>query len=139
MKSESGTSAIGIEEEDEDDERPLKVPRLSVPLDADDDDTDLRPHRSAGLEDENFTMQSIELPRRALSEVPRMSLASGRYSDVYNTAGLRSDDVGIDSAFFPPRHAIDEDGIAMDAREDTTYERYAKFLRLMQSDFSTDP
>ena len=134
VKSESGASLTGLVDDgyddDDDDDRPLKAPRLSIPIDADDDDSDLRPHRSAGLEDENFTMQSIELPRRAISEQPsRASLASVRMSDFYGANALRSDEVGIDSAFFPPRHAIDEDGIALDGREDTSYERYLNALR----------
>lgn len=125
VKSESAASVVLWEDED-DDERPLRAPRLSLPIDVDDDDDSyLRPHRSAGLEDDNFTMQSIEMPRRALSEQApnRLSLASVRVSDFHAENAFRSDDVGIDSAFFPPRHAIDEDGIMFDAQEDVTYER----------------
>ncbi|KAL1875140.1 hypothetical protein VTK73DRAFT_10277 [Phialemonium thermophilum] len=113
------------EDEDDEDRRPLKVPRLSLPLDADDDDLDLRPHRSAGLEDENLTMQSVELPRRAVSEqaFARPSIAGGRISEIYGTYAAEDDGAGIDSAFFPPRHAIDEDGLVLDTQEDVTYER----------------
>jgi len=81
-------------------------PRLSLPLGEDDDDDDslLLPPRSAGLEDENFTAQSIELPRRALSEQPpgrlsRGSFGSIRMSDQFadlNEIGLGG---GINSSF----------------------------------------
>ncbi|KAK3330933.1 centromere kinetochore component CENP-T-domain-containing protein [Apodospora peruviana] len=114
-----------LEEEDEDDyddEELPKRPRLSLPIDVeDDDDSPLQPHRSAGLEDENFTVQSIELPRRAISEQPgrRLSLGSVRMSDYYfNANELRSEDVGIDSGFFPPMGAFDEDNDAAFGTDD---------------------
>lgn len=134
VKSEGPAS--GALFEDDDDDLP-RAPRLSLPIDVDDDDDDLHPHRSAGLEDENFTMQSIEMPRRALSEQPgsRFSMASVRVSDFYAANALRSDDVGIDSAFFPPRHAIDEDGLAL-AQEDVTYERYMQPLHFCFLEYS---
>ncbi|KAK0656465.1 centromere kinetochore component CENP-T-domain-containing protein [Cercophora newfieldiana] len=102
----------GYDDEEEEEELP-KRPRLSLPIDEDeDDDDDLRPHRSAGLEDENFTMQSIEMPRRAYSEQPsRLSMGSMRYSDFGDGLGVLAEvgeDVGIDSGFFPPMEGIDE-------------------------------
>jgi len=113
--SKSGRDEAALEEnddeydDDEEEELP-KRPRLSLPIDEEDDDSDLRPHRSAGLEDENFMMQSIEMPRRAYSEQPsRLSLGSVRFSDYgEGLEALRSDDVGIDSGFFPPMAPIDE-------------------------------
>lgn len=126
VKSESGGPRVSFRDDDFDDDDDLpRAPRLSIPIDVDDDDSPLQPHRSAGLEDENFTMQSIEMPRRALSEQTgsRFSFGSAGISDVFAANALRSDDVGIDSAFFPPRHAIDEDGLLL-AQEDVTYERY---------------
>jgi hypothetical protein len=76
--------------DDLDDEPALERPRLSLPMgeDEDDDDSFLVPPRSAGLEDENFTIQSVELPRRAVSEMPpgrlsRGSFGSVRVSDVF--------------------------------------------------------
>jgi histone H3/H4 len=113
--------------DDDDEGPPLRVPRLSLPIDEDDDGDLPRPHRSAGLEDENFTMQSIEFGRRAYSEQPvRSSLGGQRLSDVYGQAfdaggGMRDDDVGVDSAFFPPLHAIDEDAAA-GLEEEVEYE-----------------
>jgi len=87
-------------EDDFDDEPDLERPRLSLPMgDEDDDDSFLVPPRSAGLEDENFTIQSVELPRRAISELPpgrlsRGSFGSVRMSDVFadlNDPGLMGD------------------------------------------------
>lgn len=104
--SESRLADTILEDDDDEEEELPKRPRLSLPIDVEDeDDSPLRPHRSAGLEDENFTIQSIELPRRAISEQPggRNSLGSVRMSDYYfNPNELRSEDVGIDSGFFPP-------------------------------------
>ncbi|KAH8907929.1 hypothetical protein BR93DRAFT_926953 [Coniochaeta sp. PMI_546] len=125
---------------DEEEEGPLRVPRLSLPIDEDDDDGDWpRPHRSAGLEDENLTVQSVEFGRRdrAFSEQPRRrsSMAGMRMSDVYGQldagGGLRDDDGDIEVDNFPPLHAIDEDHAAGMAMDDT-YERLeveAEFAR----------
>jgi hypothetical protein len=76
---------------DMDDGSDIERPRLSLPLGDDEDDDDdslLLPPQSAGLEDENFTIQSVELPRRATSELPlgrlsRGSFGSIRMSDVF--------------------------------------------------------
>jgi hypothetical protein len=94
-------------EDDFDDEPDPERPRLSLPMgeDEDDDDSFLVPPRSAGLEDENFTVQSVELPRRAVSELPpgrlsRGSFGSVRMSDVsanLNDPGLVGD--GYDSSY----------------------------------------
>ncbi|KAH9884031.1 centromere kinetochore component CENP-T-domain-containing protein [Xylariomycetidae sp. FL2044] len=112
------TTALSMLEEgdelDDDDDFPIERPRFSLPLaEDDDDDSELKPPRSSGLEDENFTLQSIELPRRAISEGPlsrlsRGSLGSVRLSD-YAGPDFQSDDVGIDSGFFPPP-MLDESG-----------------------------
>lgn len=82
---------VNLEGEDDfDDELDLERPRLSLPMgeDEDEDDSFLVPPQSAGLEDENFTIQSVELPRRAASELPagrfsRGSFGSVRMSDVF--------------------------------------------------------
>lgn len=126
VKSEGdGPGFIDDEFEDEEDDGPLRVPRMSLPIDEDDDDGDWpRPHRSAGLEDENMTVQSVEFGRRAYSEVPgrRSSVAGLRMSDVYGR--LDDDDGGVEFEGFPPLHAIDEDGAAgMAVDDDYTYER----------------
>lgn len=78
------------DEDDLDDGSEIQRPRLSLPLDDDEDDDDslLLPPRSTGLEDENFTVQSVELGRRAISEQPpgrpsRGSFGSIRMSDVF--------------------------------------------------------
>src|SRR5690349_1973444 len=78
--------------------------RLSLPLDEDDDDSDLQPPWSSGSEDENYTMQSIELPRRAISEQPSRfshgSFGSVRMSDCFDE-NVQSDEIGQQSDFFP--------------------------------------
>ncbi|KAI0173621.1 hypothetical protein GGR52DRAFT_396579 [Hypoxylon sp. FL1284] len=118
-----------MEEGDDDDDFPIERPRFSLPLDRDDDDdSELKPPRSSILDDDNFTAQSIELPRRAWSEAPlsrldRGSFGSVRMSDYIGPEIVDEDnDVGIDSGFFPPP-ALDDDtgGLAMD--EDAMFER----------------
>ncbi len=112
---------------DDDEEELPKRPRLSLPIDEefDGDDDDLQPHRSAGLED--ITMHSVEMPRRALSEQPgaRFSLGSVRMSDYFGGGlregdELRSEEVGIDSGFFPPLEVLDE-GVAEEFEEEMRY------------------
>lgn len=84
--------------------------------DDDDDDSDLKAPRLSGLEDENYTATSIELPRRAWSEGPgrlgRESLGSVRFSD-YAGPDPRSDDFGIDSGLFPSPAMEDDSGNVM--------------------------
>ncbi|KAH0497233.1 hypothetical protein TgHK011_004553 [Trichoderma gracile] len=65
--SGSGRSRRG--DDDDDDELPIDRPRLSLPLDEGSSD-DLQPPQSSILDDGNMTIQSIELPRRAVSEGP---------------------------------------------------------------------
>jgi hypothetical protein len=77
------------QEDDFEDGPALPRPRFSLPLgDEDDDDSLIEPPKSAGLEDEEFTARSVELPRRAISEQPlgrfsRGSFGSVRLSDVF--------------------------------------------------------
>lgn len=70
--------------DDLDDEPELERPRLSLPIDQDDDDDDslLLPPQSAGLENENFTTQSVELGRRAISEQPPNRFSRGSFGSV---------------------------------------------------------
>jgi hypothetical protein len=123
-----GTGRRSIREEEEEydaEELPIATPRLSLPIDVD-EDSDLLPHMSAGLEDENFTMQSIELPRRAISEQPlgRLSVGDRRISDYFRTVDVVSEEVGFDSGFFPPQELIGEDDPNATAGVgDITYER----------------
>jgi hypothetical protein len=105
--------------DDFDDEPDLERPRLSLPIGDDDEDDDslLLPPRSAGLEDENITVRSIELPRRAISEQPpgrlsRGSFGSIRMSDQFadlNEIGL--DGIGgvFDSSFAMGGQLSDDD------------------------------
>ena len=101
-------SKLAVPVEEEEDGPDPERPRLSLPFGDEDDEDDslLLPPRSAGLEDENFTIQSVELPRRALSEQPpgrlsRGSFGSIRMSDVFpdlNDAGL--DGLGDDDSSY---------------------------------------
>lgn len=104
-------------EDDEDfsDDFEIERPRLSLNLNEDDElDSELKPPRLSGLEEADYTAQSIELPRRLITDAARSSLGSARYSD-YAGPDLRSDDVGIDSGFFPPPvMEEDEDGVVFD-------------------------
>ncbi|KAK7962404.1 uncharacterized protein PG986_003229 [Apiospora aurea] len=87
----SSLPAVAEEDEthnfdDDSDDFMIERPRLSLNLREDDDDeySELKPPRLSGLED--YTAQSIELPRRAISELPpgRPSLGSvGRESDYH--------------------------------------------------------
>jgi hypothetical protein len=105
--------------DDMDEEPDPERPRLSLPLGEDDeDDSLLLPPHSAGLEDENFTVQSVELPRRAISEQPpgrlsRGSFGSIRMSDQFadlNELGLDGIDRNIfDSSFIEPGGSVEDD------------------------------
>jgi len=105
--------------EDEDDEELPKRPRLSLPIDEeeedDDDEDDLQPHKSVIIDDENnFTITSIEMPRRAVFENNRSSLSSMRMSDYFGGPNAANDgDVGIDSGFFPPAAVLQEGDTTM--------------------------
>lgn len=107
--------AEGNEDDDFSDDFEIERPRLSLNLNEDDDlDSELKPPRLSGLEEADYTAQSIELPRRVLTDAARRSLGSAHYSD-YAGPDLRSDDVGIDSGFFPPPiMEEDEDGMVFD-------------------------
>lgn len=114
--------------DDSDDEFPIDRPRFSLPIDEDaDSDGDLpRPPRISGLEDldDNFTMQSIEMPRRATMGPQRYSLRMSDYGPMGDPQS-DNDDVGIDSAFFPGANWDDDtaDGTGMGEPEDATVER----------------
>jgi histone H3/H4 len=120
-----------VDNDDDDDGPPLQRPRLSLPIEDDDDydEDEIHPHRSQVLDDDNFTMQSIEMPRRALNEqASRPSFALGRMSDYYGN--LDDEDPTYDPAFFPPMDAIDEDAAenagGMDdwGREEISYAQF---------------
>ncbi|UNI24249.1 hypothetical protein JDV02_010012 [Purpureocillium takamizusanense] len=87
--------------EESDDELLIDQPRLSLPLD-DDDDSDLQPPRSSGLED--ITLGSVEKPRRAYSEQPGSRLSRGSFGSVRSSDIFNNDptaDLGRASDFFP--------------------------------------
>lgn len=99
-------SMIQDDLDDLDDDFPLDKPRLSLPI-ADDDDSeeDLRPPRLSGVEEENYTVQSIELPRRVdldreNNRLDRGSLGSVRVSDLFDN-NEPTEEEGRPSDFFP--------------------------------------
>ncbi|KUJ07320.1 uncharacterized protein LY89DRAFT_601512 [Mollisia scopiformis] len=115
-------SRFRIQDEDDlDDGSEVQRPRLSLPLDEDEDEDDdslLLPPQSAGLEDENFTVQSVELGRRAIGEQPpgklsRGSFGSIRMSDVFADLNdtMRGDISGdaYDSSYVVGGNLGDED------------------------------
>ncbi|KAI1105996.1 hypothetical protein F4804DRAFT_330741 [Jackrogersella minutella] len=117
-------------EEDDDDDFPIERPRFSLPLDRDDDDSELKPPRSSILEDDNFTAQSIELPRRAWTEAPLSRLDRGSYGSVRMSDVIGPEigddyaddnDLGIDSGFFPPPALDDTGDVSLD--ENAIFER----------------
>jgi len=71
-------------EEDFDDDEVLPRPRLSLPLgeDEDEDDSLLEPPRSSGLEDENITVRSVEMARRAALDRGPGRLSRGSFGSV---------------------------------------------------------
>jgi histone H3/H4 len=66
------------------DEEPMPPrPRLSMALGDEEDDTLLLPpHSDALLDDDNMTMRSVELPRRAVSEQPGGRLSRGSFDSI---------------------------------------------------------
>lgn len=118
------------EDPDDSDEFPIDRPRFSLPIDEDaDSDGDLpRPPRSSGLEDldDNFTMQSIEMPRRATLGQQRLSMRMSDYGALGDPRSDNDDGVGIDSAFFPRADWADDtmDGSGAGGEDgDATLER----------------
>ncbi|KAF6813652.1 hypothetical protein CMUS01_12791 [Colletotrichum musicola] len=77
-------------DDDEDDELPIDRPRLSLPLDVEEEDDDLVPPRLSEM-DENAT---IEFPRRAYPNQSRLSMGEGRLSGYRNFGELDDDDDG---------------------------------------------
>ncbi|KND92868.1 hypothetical protein TOPH_02836 [Tolypocladium ophioglossoides CBS 100239] len=123
-RDKSSSIAPILEDGEDDDELPIDRPRLSLPLDQD-DDSDLQPPRSSGLEEENYTVQSIELPRRAISELPgsrlsRGSFGSVRVSDFFDNNNDSTEGIARQSDFFP---GLLEDLQAQAAAGDLTYDR----------------
>ncbi|KAF9773385.1 hypothetical protein IL306_008824 [Fusarium sp. DS 682] len=93
------------DDDDEDDDLLTRPPRLSLPLDIEDassTSSDLPPPRLSQLDEDNFTMQSIEMPRRFAndSRLSRGSPGSERMSDYFNNEPTE-DDIGQQSDFFP--------------------------------------
>lgn len=124
----SSIAPIAQEDDEDDDELPIDRPRFSLPWDQDDQDSSdlLLPPRLSGLDEENYTVQSIELPRRALSEQPGLRLSRGsfgnaRISDFFDQ---NNDDPTLDpgrhSDFFP---GLLEDLQARAAAGDFTLDR----------------
>ncbi|KAF5019478.1 hypothetical protein F66182_8517 [Fusarium sp. NRRL 66182] len=102
-------STIYQNDDDDDDNDDLldRRPRFSLPLDIEDASSmssDLPPPRLSQLEEENFTVGSIEMPRRIDpdSRLSRGSPGSVRMSDYFNNDPTEEeDDIGQHSDFFP--------------------------------------
>lgn len=110
------------DEDDDDDDLPIDRPRLSLNLEADDDD-DLQAPRSHGLEDENYTAHSIELPRRAASENPNDSRLrrESRLSDLLHGGDVTQTELGAELGYFP-RQPLEDLGLDAGGN-DATLER----------------
>ncbi|RFU28135.1 hypothetical protein B7463_g8192, partial [Scytalidium lignicola] len=103
-------------QEDFDDGSDFERPRLSIPLGEEDDDSLLLPPPIAtGLEDDNFTAQSIELPRRATNDqrfarLSRSSFGSIRSDGMQDVTETGLVDLAVnafESSFIP--NDIEED------------------------------
>ncbi|KAH7200228.1 centromere kinetochore component CENP-T-domain-containing protein [Fusarium oxysporum] len=111
------------DDDDEDDDLLTRPPRLSLPLDIEDassTSSDLPPPMLSQLDEDNFTMQSIEMPRRIAndSRLSRGSPGSERMSDYFNNEATE-DDIGQQSDFFP---GLLEDLQARAGHDDMTLE-----------------
>ena len=101
------TSGLPVLVEDWDDEPDIERPRFSLPIgDDDEDDSLLLPPQSAGLEDENFTVQSVEFGRRAHSEKPLSRLSRGSFGSIVMSDAFEDSRLGgmsdiFDSSIFP--------------------------------------
>lgn len=104
-------------DDDEDDELPIDRPRLSLPLDVEEEDDDLVPPRLSEM-DENAT---IEFPRRAYPNQSRLSMGDGRLSGYRNFGELDDDDDDGGAGFDPGLDVgpfDDEEGREQDATLD---------------------
>ncbi len=119
----NGPTRLNVQSRDDlDDEPDLERPRLSLPMgeDEDEDDSFLVPPRSAGLEDENFTIQSVELPRRAAGELPPSRLSRGSFGSVrMSDAFANLNDPGMvgrefDSSYLADNQFADDDSPDME-------------------------
>lgn len=101
------TSKHPLANDDWEDGPELERPRFSLPFGEDDeDDSLLLPPQSAGLEDENFTVQSVEFGRRAHSEKPLSRMSRGSFgstmmSDGFEDSRLDRMSEMFDSSIFP--------------------------------------
>lgn len=130
-------SGMFIDDDDDDDDSGFikRRPRLSLPIDAGDDDNEAELQRPqlSGLMDDH-TVLSVEAPRRAVSEQPggwgRFDRESLRMSDFFGGHLDLSDDFGPpDDAggLMPPPFGDMEDGDRTRRDENDTYERYVAF------------
>jgi histone H3/H4 len=109
--NETRTIPTTIPEDDLERDPDLPKPRLSLPVDEDDDDSFHLPvpRLSVGLDDD-MTQGSIEIPRRAYSEQPR--LVGGRSSDAFADLEQLGVDDYIQDRFddsLPPGFEADSD------------------------------
>lgn len=102
------TSRNLLTNDDWEDGPELERPRFSLPFgeDEEEDESLLLPPQSAGLEDENFTVQSVEFGRRAHSEKPLSRLSRGSFgsimmNDRFEDSRLDEMSEMFDSSIFP--------------------------------------
>lgn len=112
--------------DDLDDELPIDRPRLSLPIDqSDDDDEELRPPRLSGVEEEDYTVKSIELPRRFNNEQPGR-LSRGSFGSIRDSRYFNPDEatatIQRESDFFPGFL----EGLQTREGDQEEYERYVK-------------
>ncbi|KAJ4140379.1 hypothetical protein NW768_001740 [Fusarium equiseti] len=90
------------DDDDDDDAFLARRPRISLPMDEDASSmsSEIPPPRLSQLDEDNFTVQSIELPRRVDPQLSRGSPGSERMSDYINNEPTE-DDIGQHSDFFP--------------------------------------
>ncbi|KAF4952087.1 hypothetical protein FSARC_12719 [Fusarium sarcochroum] len=108
------------DDDDDDDDLLTRPPRLSLPMDDDASSmsSDLPPPRLSQIDEDNFTVQSIEMPRRyETSRLSRGSFGSVRESDYFNNDPTE-DDIGQQSDFFPGlledlQRRADEDDLSL--------------------------
>lgn len=110
----------GRYDDDEEEEDLPAPPRLSLPLQEDDDDdtSELRPPQLSEIPEDNYTVQSIELPREPpRSRYSRGSLGSVRVSDYFDPNEQTADMTGRQSDFFGGEVLADLQGRAQENLE----------------------
>ncbi len=111
-----------FEEEDFEQEPDLPVPRLSLPLEDDEDESSVQEPPddiSEHLEDENITQRSVEMARRAYIERPtRASFGSIRFSDRFADVNELKDQTFVSEREMSAVEADGDDDVDMVQEEE---------------------